>query len=214
MPTKYVEIQGQATYFYYVGNTTLPDVTPDFSRGHRMIFLHAAGSNGNSWHNQVDYLGALHSPVALDLPGHGRSAGVEGCASIQQYSDFVAAFAETLGLAPAIMVGRSMGGAIAMDLAIRYPHLVAGLVLIATAAKFDIPAERLNGFKAVVQGRAPQAFVTMGFSPKTVTDNFAAIRESWGEQIKTDPRVRYTDLRACSEVDLREKAHPDNRGRR
>jgi len=203
MPTKYVEVQGHATYYHYVGNTTLPDVTPDFSRGHPMVFLHAAGSNGNSWHNQLAHFGGSHSPIAPDLPGHGRSGGVEGFGSIQQYSDFIAEFARALNLGPAVMVGRSMGGAIAMDLAIRYPRIVSGLVLIATAAKFNIPAERLNGFKAVVQGRAPQAFVTMGFSPKTVSDNFAVIRESWGEQIKTDPRVRYTDLKACSEVDLR-----------
>ena len=33
MPTKYVEVQGCATYYYYAGQTTLPDVVPDLSRG-------------------------------------------------------------------------------------------------------------------------------------------------------------------------------------
>lgn len=203
MPTKYVEVQGQAIYYHYVGRTTLPDVTPDFSRGRRMVFIHAAGSNGHSWHNQLDYFGVEHSPIALDLPGHGRSAGVEGLGSVREYADFVAAFADALKLGSAIMVGRSMGGAIAMDLAIRHPQLVEALVLIATAAKFNIPPDRLAGLKAVAQGRAPQAFVTMGFSPKTVADNFGLVRESWMEQVKTDPRVRYTDILACHEVDLR-----------
>ena len=203
MPTKYVEVQGYAIYCHYVGRTTLPDVTPDFSRGRKMLFLHAAGSNGNSWHNQLDYFGVEHSPIALDLPGHGRSAGVEGFASVGEYADFVAAFAGALSLGKAVVVGRSMGGAIAMDLAIRYPDLVEALVLIATAAKFNIPPDRVAGLKAVAQGRAPQAFVTTGFSPKTVADNFGVIRESWMEQVKTDPRVRYTDVLACNAVDLR-----------
>ena len=205
MPTKYVEVQGYATYYHYVGRTTLPDVTPDFSRGRKMLFLHAAGSNGNSWHNQLDYFGVEHSPIALDLPGHGRSVGVEGFGSIREYADFVAAFLAALKLGSAVIVGRSMGGAIAMDLAVRYPKLVDGLVLIATAAKFAIPPDRISGFKAVAQGRAPQAFMIAGFSPKTVADNFNVIRESWMEQIKTDPRVRYTDMVACSEVDLRDE---------
>ena len=36
MPTKYVDVQGCATYYYYVGKTTLPDVVPDFSRGRKI----------------------------------------------------------------------------------------------------------------------------------------------------------------------------------
>ena len=204
MPTKYVQVRGYATYYHYAGRTTLPDVTPDFSRGRRIIFVHAAGSNGRAWHNQLDYLGAAHSPIALDLPGHGRSAGVEGLRSIRDYADFLAAFADALEIESAVIAGRSMGGAIAMDYAIRYPDRVEGLVLIATAAKFNLPAERLDGLRAVMMGRAPQAFVTDGYSPKTVSSRFEVVREGWMEQVKTDPRVRYTDVKACAEVDLRE----------
>lgn len=204
MPTKYAEVMGCATYYYYVGLTTLPDVTPDFSRGHTMVLLHAAGSNGHSWHNQLDELGATHSPISLDMPGHSRSSGVEGLKSIGEYADFACAFADALGIRSAVMVGRSMGGAIAMDLALRYPDRVEALVLIATAAKFNIPAERLEGMKAVTMGRAPRAFVTDGYSPSTIKENFDVIREGWMEQVKTDPRVRYGDLLACAEVDLRE----------
>src|ERR1700674_5199641 len=160
MPTKYFTVQNCATYCHYAGATTLPDVIPDFSRGRKIIFAHAAGSNGHSWHHQLDHLGAAHSPIALCFPGHGRSAGVEGLASVRDYSDFLAAFADTLKIKSAVIAGRSMG-------------------------------------------RAPQAFVTDGYSPKTISGNFDAIRAGWMEQIKTDPRVRYTDLKACAEVELR-----------
>ena len=53
-----------------------------------------------------------------------------------------------------------------------------------------------------MMGRASQAFVTDGFSAKSVKENFNVVREMWMEQVKTDPRVRYTDTRACQEVDL------------
>jgi pimeloyl-ACP methyl ester carboxylesterase len=205
MPTKYVEVQGYATHYYYQGATTLPDVTPDFSRGRTMIFVHAAGSNGHTWHRQLDHFGGAHGPIALDLPGHGRSAGVEGLKSIQDYADFLAAFADALKIKSAVIAGRSMGGAIAMDYALRYPDRVQALVLIATAAKFNLPADRIEGLRAVTMGRAPQAFVTDGYSPKTVSGNFDVVREGWMEQIKTDPRVRYTDVLACAEVDLRDR---------
>jgi pimeloyl-ACP methyl ester carboxylesterase len=204
MPTRYVEVQGHATYYYYVGATTLPDVLPDFSRGRRIILVHAAGSNAHTWHNQLDHLGAAHSPISFDLPGHGRSAGVEGLASVRDYSDFLAAFADTLRIKSAVIVGHSMGGAIAMDFAARHPDRVEALVLVATAAKFNVPSDLVAGLKAVTMGRAPQSFTTDGYSPKTISGNFDVIRAGWMEQIKTDPRVRYTDVLACTAVDLRE----------
>ncbi len=204
MPTKYTHVNGHAILYHYAGMTTLPDVVPDFSRGRKILFIHAAGSNGHSWHNQIDHLAAAHSPLAPDLPGHGRSSGVEGLASVAEYADFAVHLMDILGMKSAVIAGRSMGGAVAMDLATRHPERVEALVLMATAAKFNIGQDRIEGLRAVTMGRAPQAFVTDGYSEKTVKDNFGVIREGWMEQIRTDPRVRYTDVKACSEVDLRD----------
>ena len=61
--------------------------------------------------------------------------------SVQAYSDFTYAFWKALALRPVVVVGHSMGGAIAMDLALRYSDMVEGLALTCTAPKFDIPAE-------------------------------------------------------------------------
>ncbi|HLW70987.1 MAG TPA: alpha/beta fold hydrolase [Candidatus Binataceae bacterium] len=203
MPTKYVDVRGFATYYYYVGKTTLPDVIPDFSRGRALILIHAAGSNAHAWHRQYDHLGAAHSPIAPDLPGHGRSAGVEGLGTIGDYADFVVAFLDALKLATAVIVGRSMGGAVAMDLAARYPSRVQGLVLMATAAKFSLPDELRETWRAVTMGRMGQPFENGGYAPKTIAEHPEVIREGWGEQIRTDPRVRWGDIVAASQVDLR-----------
>jgi pimeloyl-ACP methyl ester carboxylesterase len=205
MPTKYVEVRGCATYYYYAGQTTLPEVTPDFSRGRKIVMLHGAGSNGHSWHNQVDHFARAHSPIAIDLPAHGRSSGVEGLKSVQEYSDFVVAFLDALGIGSAVIAGRSMGGAIAMDMAMRYPKRVEAIVPVVTAARFNIEPKRVEALRDVAMGHAPQAFVTFGYSPATVKDRFEVVREGWMEQIQTDPRVRYTDMIACTECDMREQ---------
>jgi len=204
MPTKYTEVKGYATFYYYSGATTLPDVVPDLSRGRKIALIHGAGGNGHRWYRQVDALGASHSPVALDLPGHGRSSGVEGLTSVQDYSDFVVAFLDALKIGSAVITGWSMGGAIAMDMALRHPSRVDALILVATSAKFSLTKDRIEALKAVTMGRAPQAFTTDGYSPRTIKENFDVVREGWMEQIKTDPRVRYTDILACSQIDLRE----------
>jgi pimeloyl-ACP methyl ester carboxylesterase len=203
MPTKYADVRGYATYYYYVGKTTLPDVVPEFSRGRKLILLHAAGSNGHAWHYQYEAIGAAHSPIAPDLPGHGRTSGVEGLRTIQDYADFTIAFADALKIDSAVFVGRSMGGAIAMDLAARYPKRVEALILMATAAKFNVPKERVEQWRTVTMGRSGQPFTNDGYSPKTIAEKREVIQEGWGEQIRTDPRTRWGDLAACSEVDLR-----------
>ena len=96
-----------------------------------------------------------------------------------------------------------MGGAIAMDLAARYPKRVQGLVLMATAAKLNVPKQRIEQWRAVTMGRTGQPFTNDGYSPKTIAEKHEVIQEGWGEQIRTDPRTRWGDMVACSKVDLR-----------
>src|SRR6266851_9540776 len=104
MPTKYVDVSGYATYYYYVGKTTLPDVAPAFSRGRKLVLLHGAGSNGHAWHYQYEHLGNKHSPIAPDMPGHGRSSGVEGLETVGDYSEFAAALLDALKVDSAVIV--------------------------------------------------------------------------------------------------------------
>ena len=87
----------------------------------------------------------------------------------------------------------------AMDLALRHADMVEGLILTCTAAKFNIPEERVSIWKQVMQGRMGQPFTKDACSPATP---MPIIQEGWMEQIKTDPRVRYFDLVACQQVDL------------
>jgi pimeloyl-ACP methyl ester carboxylesterase len=78
LPSKYVTLDGAAVHYLHSGPTTLPGVVPPLDRGRLFLLVHAAGSNAGMWRRQMDGLGAAHSVVALDLPGHGRSSGVEG----------------------------------------------------------------------------------------------------------------------------------------
>ena len=203
MPTKYIHVGDHAVYMHYAGKTTLPEVIPDFSKGRAVVMIHGAGGNGHSWHKQIAHLSNAHSPIAVDLPGHGRSSGTDGMNSMREYADFVAALLDALQIRSAVIAGHSMGGAIAMQTALAHPSRVDGLMLVATAARFNIPKDRIEALRDVMMGRAPQGFTTDAYSPRTIKENFDLVREGWMEQIKTDPRVRYTDIVACDKTDLR-----------
>lgn len=199
MPTKYVTVDGTAVHYFHTGRTTLPNVVPDLSRGELLLFVHAAGSNGNMWHRQLTAFAEAHSPLAFDFPGHGRSGGTESLKAVDAYRDFLGAFMHALRVQRSVLIGRSMGGAIAMAYALAHPEHVRALVLVATAAHFELPQAMLDTWKNVMLGRATQPFTTEAFSPKA---DFAVMREAWMEQVKTDPRVRYFDLVACNQFDV------------
>ncbi len=191
MPTKYVTAGAHRIHYFHTGATTLPDVPPNTERGELLLFLHGAGWNGALWQKSMSDFAEEHSPLALDFPGHGRSTGIDGLRSIDEYRDCLADFIEALRLRPAVLVGHGLGGAAALAYAIFHPQRVRGLVLTGTAARFQIPAEQLDTWRNVMRGRRAQPFTNEGFA--ALADP-GAQRAVLSEQIKTDPRVRYMDL--------------------
>ena len=98
------------------------------------MFLHGSGVSARYWGEQLRALAGSARVVAVDLPGHGESeeAATPGLAD---YADVTAALIDALGAWPAIAVGHSLGGAVAIALAARRPGDVCGLVLLSACAQ-------------------------------------------------------------------------------
>jgi pimeloyl-ACP methyl ester carboxylesterase len=84
-----------------------------------------------------------HGMVAMDLHGHGRGPRRSRRFRIEDSADDQAALLDALGIEEVIACGYSLGGPVALELARRHPERVAGLVLQATALRFDSPVDRL-----------------------------------------------------------------------
>ncbi len=95
-----------------------------------VLLLHGFAGDLNNWlFNQPDL--AQDRPVyALDLPGHGNSSLTEGRGSVPDLAKAVTAAMDALGVAKAHLVGHSLGGAVAMFLAIKQPQRVASATLV------------------------------------------------------------------------------------
>jgi pimeloyl-ACP methyl ester carboxylesterase len=99
-----------------------------------ILLIHGSGVSAGYWVNQLRSLGEVFRVAAIDLPGHGKSDPIPQ-ASVEAYSETVARLLEALDTGPVLVVGHSLGGAVAIALAARRPHLVTGLVLISSCAK-------------------------------------------------------------------------------
>ena len=96
-------------------------------RSPTIIFLHGTRLTGSQWAIQVDALGDEYRCLTPDLPGHGLAANDPF--TLAAAAEAVAQTIEAEADGRAILVGLSLGGYVAMDVAARWPERVAGLVL-------------------------------------------------------------------------------------
>ncbi len=134
----YITVDGEKL-FYSVNRGDFENAMPS------LVLVHGAGGTHLHWPPDLRHL--PDAPVyALDLPGHGRSEG-RARETIEAYSDVVYGFVKALDLPPVVVVGHSMGGAIAQDFALRHSDALRGLVLVATGARLRVANAILNGLR-------------------------------------------------------------------
>ena len=99
--------------------------------GEPILCIHGTGSSAAFWAEAAEELAAHGRAIVYDRRGCSRSERPEPYfTTVRQQTDDAAALLDTLGAAPAIVNGRSYGGAIALDLALRCPDRVSALVLL------------------------------------------------------------------------------------
>ena len=100
------------------------------TQGPDLVFLHGWGLSARIWESLAARLKTRFRCHLVDLPGHGESPS--GPAGLNNWVDAVMETVER----PAVFVGWSLGGLVALGAARRYPDRVQGLVLVATLARF------------------------------------------------------------------------------
>lgn len=112
-----------------------------------VLLLHGFGGDLDNWMFNLDSLAEKHRVLALDLPGHGQSVKTNVDPSLSGMATFVRKFLDVLSVSSVHVVGHSMGGAIAMQLASDSPETVKSLGLICSAGLGpDINSDYLRGF--------------------------------------------------------------------
>jgi 4,5:9,10-diseco-3-hydroxy-5,9,17-trioxoandrosta-1(10),2-diene-4-oate hydrolase len=101
--------------------------------GPSLVLLHGAGDNALDWQWVMPTLAATHRVYAPDLPGSPESARPAADYSPAFFERFVAAFVDALDIGRATFVGNSLGGLIALRLALSEPERAGALVLVDSA---------------------------------------------------------------------------------
>lgn len=161
-----------------------------------LLMIHGSGGNKDAWRAQFG--GGLKEMnlAAIDLPGHGDTPGP----SMDKVEDYAAWLAEFIASGPLrpVLMGHSLGGAIAQMVALTNPALIKGLILVGTGS-------RLKVLPAILDGLFSDFAATTKMIVKYAYDDNADPRLmelGYEEMMKRSPEVYHGDFSACNAFDV------------
>jgi pimeloyl-ACP methyl ester carboxylesterase len=178
--------------------------------GPPVLLLHGLGSSRNDWLMQLLALVPRCRIVAVDLRGHGLSPKPSGPYRMEMLAADVAQLLARIDARPAHIIGISLGGAVAQQVALDAPHLTRSLLLVNTAARFVssdwrqrlLGARRLAGVYLGSMDRTAQAVADRLFPwPEQ-----AALRRETAQRIAANDLHAYrATLWAIARFDVRDR---------
>lgn len=184
----YLKLEAQRIYY------TRPTHNPGRPA---LVLIHGAGGSRLDWPKAVQRLPGV-SVYNFDLPGHGRS-DLPGREHITAYGQTVLALLKALDLTQVVLVGHSMGGAIAQQVALQQPPGLSGLVLIGTAARLRVAPQLLQTTDSDLE-TAVAFILEHAAGPMLPPELRAQGRE---RLLENDADVLRGDFLACNNFDLR-----------
>ena len=110
-------------------------------RGTPLVFVHGWAMSGAVWQKQLDYFAGTRRVFAVDLPGHGLSAPLEGPLTIRRCGEELARFLDEEKLEGAVLAGWSLGAQVVCHAALLNPARVAKLAIVSGTPCFTAPSK-------------------------------------------------------------------------
>jgi len=169
--------------------------------GQPLLFIHGLGSSTRDWEMQVKEFSKSYQVITCDLRGHGQSDKPAGPYSLPMFAADTAGLLKSLNFKSAHVVGLSLGGGIAFQLAIDYPKLVKTMIIVNSAPELVVRTfkdrmgvwqrfaiVRLLGMRKMGEVLSKRLFPKDEHEPLRTT-----FVESWAEN---DPRAYQDAMRA------------------
>ncbi|MDQ3983371.1 MAG: alpha/beta fold hydrolase [Actinomycetota bacterium] len=119
-----------------VGKLTFSRLVAGPANASPLLLIHGLGASKASWLTVLPQLARNHRVVAIDLPGFGSTSKPRGRYDAPWFATHVMSFMEVTDLRGALVAGNSMGGRVAMEIAMREPRLVRAIACICPVAAF------------------------------------------------------------------------------
>jgi pimeloyl-ACP methyl ester carboxylesterase len=164
-----------------------------------VVFIHGSGDSGRIWRLQKEALGKDYEVYALDLPGHGERADtMPEEVTVWDYArEARGIIRDELRLDHPIVGGHSLGGAVALGLALEYGSEIGGLILIGTGARLRVRPDLLEATRSN-PAEAHRQLTKLAVGPMQEQTLPQALA---GEQQEPGSYILHRDLAACDIFD-------------
>lgn len=173
--------------FLHLGDIVVHAVVEGPAEAPPLLMLHSIGTTMQIFEPQVTVLARTHRVIRMDLRGHGLSGVTDGDYSMELHAADALALLDALGIGAAHVLGLSIGGRIAMQIAAMAPERVLSLMLMDTALEFPPPQawqDRIDAVREI----GTQALVNV-VMPRWVVDPSLASSQGLRQMLlRTDRR--------------------------
>ncbi len=148
-------------------------------KGPLLLFLHGIRGNKRNWYGQIDFFSAQFTAAAWDARGYGESDDYSGPLQFDHFTGDVLRVAEHFGAAKFHLVGLSMGGRIARNVALRFPERLHSLTLVSTTPGFDaLSTDEVKRFVTERRSNNPEAAIQQLVGSRARREAIEELRDS------------------------------------
>jgi pimeloyl-ACP methyl ester carboxylesterase len=165
----------------------------------RLIFVHGSGACGDIWRYQTNY---FPNSDAVNLPGHPHGQTLE---SVEECVEWLRRYIKGRGFKDVVLAGHSLGGAIALMYALRYPRELKGIVIIDSGARLRVHPMFLAPCEEAIKGNRREWYQLVEEIYTSTPEDYK--REIVEKQKAIGPAVMLNDFLCCDKFDIMGRVH-------
>jgi pimeloyl-ACP methyl ester carboxylesterase len=165
--------------------------------GMSIIFVHGSGACGDIWRYQTDHFPSSH---AVNLPGHPDG---EPLGSVEECADWLNKYIAGQGYRDVILCGHSLGGAITLTYALRYPQELKGIIVIGSGARLRVHPVILASCREATEGNLQKWYQMIEEMHRLTPADYK--QDIIEKQKAIGPAVMLNDFLACDKFDIMDR---------
>lgn len=165
----------------------------------KLLFIPGSGATQESWFHQTGY---FPDAEGVDLPGHPQG---KPCTSIESYVEWMRGYVRGRGFGDVVLGGHSLGGAVTLLYALKYPEELKAIILVGAGARLRVNPQYLERLRRWTEDK--EGWVRESVEPTLASFPSQVRAIALRKRLETGPAVTLSDMLCCDRFDIMDQVH-------